>query len=147
MKPTIEELDARPVMGIRRHVRVQEIGNVLGELIGRVMAVVGPHCVGPVLARWHAWEDDQGDMEVAVPVREPCPDQGDVRASSLPAGPAVVHTHVGSYDGLRETWIAVGGWMKAHGKVGRDAPWEEYVDDPGAVPVEALRTRIVWPIE
>ena len=147
MEPTIETLEARPALGIRAEVKMQEIGNRMGELIGRVMAVAGPHCAGPIVSRWHTWEDDGGEMEVAVPVREAMEDQGELKASTLPAGPAAVLVHVGAYDNLIESWTALGTWMKENGKVGRAAPWEEYIDDPGATPASEVRTRIVWPIE
>jgi effector-binding domain-containing protein len=85
-------------------------------------------------------------MEVAVPVRDPQADQGEVKASTLPAGRALVVIHRGPYDGLKDTWRALGPWMAKEGLVARADPWEEYLDDPCGTPPEDLRTRIVWPI-
>lgn len=143
----IETIEERPVLGITEFVTLKTIGNKIGELIGRVMPVAGPHMAGPILSRYHTWENDEGDMEVAVPVRAPMADQGEVKASTLPGGPAVVCLHVGPYDDLADSWRAIKTWVEQNGKVSRAPPWEEYLDDPGVVPQAECRTRIVWPIE
>ena len=147
MTPTIETIEARPILGIRRRVRTEEIGNTIGELLGRVMPVAAPHMAGPILSRWHTWEADGAEMEVAVPVRAPLDSQGDIQASILPAGPAAVVLHVGPYDTLKDSWAALTAWMAETGTVGRAAPWEEYLDDQGVVPQDEIRSRIVWPIK
>lgn len=146
MKPTFETLEERPALGLRRRVRVVEIGDRIGEMMPVLMAVAGPHAAGPPLARWHGWEGDRGEMELAVPVRAPTEGRGEVAATTLPGGRAVVFWHVGPYDGLRAACEALTAWMGEHEVVGRDAPWEEYVDDPRTTPTEELRTRIVWPV-
>ncbi len=146
MEPTIETLTKRPLLGIRAHVKVTQIGERIGELMPRLMAVAGPHVAGPPVARWHTWENDEGEMELAVPVRTPVEGRGEVQASTLPGGRAAVFTHVGSYEGLKDAWGGVSKWLQSSAYQGRDAPWEEYVDDGRSTPVERLRTRIVWPI-
>lgn len=146
MEPTIETLPERPALGIRRRVAISEIGDRIGELMPRLMAVAGPHCAGPVLARWHGWTGEEGEMELAVPVRAPVDGQGEVQPSTLPGGRAAVWTHVGSYDGLKASWEQASAWIQRSAHPVRAAPWEEYVDDCRTTPVEKLRTLIVFPI-
>ena len=148
MDCTIETLVERPALGIRpsKRVGIQDIGPKIGELMPVLMAVAGPHVAGPPLSRWLTWEDDAGEMELAVPVGQAVEGKGDVKPTTLPGGRAAVCVHVGPYERLKETWQALGEWMKAEGHVGRDAPWEEYVDDCSVTPEARLRTRIVWPI-
>lgn len=146
MEPTFETLEERPALGIRTEVKVSEIGDRIGELVPRLMAVAGPHCAGCVLSRYHAWNEDGGTMEVAVPVRSAVEGSGEVEASTLPGGRAAVFVHRGSYDGLKDAWSRSGAWLEAHGHTVRSAPWEEYLDDCSVTPAEKLRTRLVWPI-
>jgi effector-binding domain-containing protein len=58
----------------------------------------------------------------------------------------VTTLHVGPYDGLKGTWATLAKWLASSEHEGRDAPWEEYLDDPRSTPPDKLRTRIVWPI-
>jgi effector-binding domain-containing protein len=146
-KHSVETLVEKPVLGIRTRLKATEIGERIGELIPEVMKAAGADAAGPMIARWHDWTGDGGEMELAVPVRAPVQGRGRARPSSLPGGKALVLTHVGSYEKLRDSWGEMHRLIKEEGHVGRAAPWEEYVDDCHKVPVEKLRTRIVWPIE
>ena len=144
--PVIQTLSARPVLGVRASVRQAEIGDVIGRLLPALLAVAGPHVAGPPLARWHAWEGDRGDMELAVPVSTPQAPSGTAAPGELPGGRAAVLEHVGSYDGLAAAWERMRVWLEAEGHQGAGAPWEEYVSDCGVTPAEQLVTRIVWPL-
>jgi effector-binding domain-containing protein len=142
----IEELTAQPYMFIRQETKQSEIGNRIGACLGRLMPYVAANAGGMPIARWSKWEDGIGTMEVGIPVREPMPAKDEIEAGELPAGRAAVVTHVGSYDGLMGSWEKLKAWMQQEGLEGRADPWEAYVDDPGEVPVEKLRTIIHWPI-
>lgn len=146
MAYAVEHLEAQPALGIRVRTRIEEIGDRIGAVLPRLMEVAGEHAAGPVLARWHSWEGDTGEMEVAVPVAPGAQGAGDVVLSQLPAGRAVVTWHVGSYDGLKDAWKRLKAWMADEGLEGGAAPWEEYVSDCAVTPPEELRTRIVWPL-
>ncbi len=147
MSFTIENITAQPVVGIRMHTKLEEIGDRIGELMPEIGAFVGDRMAGPPLARWHTWEDDAGEMEVAVPVTEPIEGTGRIQASELPAGRAAVAMHVGPYDTVADTWNAFGAWMNEQGLERVASPWEEYLNDPTETPPEELQTRIVWPIK
>ncbi|MHC4547912.1 MAG: GyrI-like domain-containing protein [Planctomycetota bacterium] len=146
MNFTVETLEPQAVLGIRVQVKMSEIGDKIGELMPELSAFAGSRIAGPPLARWHKWEDDEGEMEVAVPVTEMAEGQGRIEASELPGGPAAVAIHIGPYDGLKATWTALAAWMKEQGHEGSAAPWEQYVSDCYETPAHQLETRIVWPI-
>jgi len=146
MNPSIETVAPQPVVGIRGHVHISQIGDRIGEAMGKLTTFVGPRMAGAPLARYHTWENDQGEMEVAVPVTEAIDGEGDIVGSTLPGGNAVVVMHVGPYDKLNETWTALGAWIKEQGLEPRAAPWEQYVSDCSVTPPEELETRIVWPV-
>ena len=141
-----EELEPRAVVFIRTPTRITEIGDRIGACLARVMPYVGDNAAGPPFARYLEWDGDGGVIEVGMPVRAPMAGQGDIEAGELPGGRAAAVTHVGPYDGLKDTWEALNRWMTEAGHEGRAAPWEDYVDDPCSAPPESLRTFIHWPI-
>lgn len=147
MSFTIENISSRPVVGIRTRTTIGEIGDNICKLMPELGAFVGDRMNGAPLVRWHSWEDDAGEMELAVPVREPLEGTERIRASELPGGRAAVALHVGPYDKVADTWNAFGAWMNEQGLERCDAPWEEYLNDPQDTPPEKLQTRIVWPIK
>lgn len=146
MEFRIENLSAQPYVFIREETKQSEIGDRIGACLGRIMPYVGGRAAGPPFARWSKWEGDTGVMEVGVPVNEPMDGQGGIEPGTLPAGPAAVVTHTGSYDGLSATWDRLKHWMIEQGHEGRADPWEHYVDDCTAVDMEKVRTIIYWPV-
>lgn len=147
MEASITTLTARPILGVRATVKTSEIGATIGELAPRLAQHAGSRAAGPMLARYHSWGEKGGEMELALPVTEPVESSGDLVAGELPAGRAVVATHVGPYEGLPASWHAVQAWIEARELSTRSAPWEEYLDDCSVTPEAELRTRIVWPVE
>ena len=146
MDIAVETIGAVPVLGILEEVAAAAIGEAIGRLMPELMAAAGDRAAGPPLARWHAWQDDRGTMELAVPVRGGAKGSGRVEKGTLPGGRAVVATHVGPYTGLADAWRRVREWIREKGLEGRDAPWEVYLSDCREVPAERLQTRIVWPV-
>lgn len=68
--------------------------------------------------------------------------QGSVKSDTLPAGDAMRVVHVGGYDEMSKTHQALWGHMETTGITGAMPVWEIYIDDPGDVPQERLRTEI-----
>lgn len=146
MDASIETIEARPVLGIRKQTTMATIGDDIGALMGELAAHVGDGMAGPPLARYHTWEGEGGEFEVAVPTRGPQPGTDRIRPSELPGGRAVVTVHAGPYEKLAGTWKALKAWMEEQGLEPGGAPWEEYLDDCSVTPPADLRTRIVWPL-
>lgn len=102
---------------------------------------------GPAIAVYRGDPAETFDLDVGFPV-EVAPAQplivGDrtVIGSTLPAGPALASTHLGSYDTLGQSWMAL-----AHATDASPTQiWiESYVSDPTDA-VEQLRTDLIMPI-
>ena len=146
MEPTIEEIRPQPVVGIRVQTKIQEIGDHIGRCLGEIAPFVGDKAAGPPLSRYHTWDGQGGEMEVAMPVSEPIEGTGNIQASELPGGRAAIVMHVGHYEQLSAVWQELGAWIKEQGLEGGAAPWECYLNDPGSLPPEQWQTKIVWPI-
>ncbi|HEU4425141.1 MAG TPA: GyrI-like domain-containing protein [Pilimelia sp.] len=84
--------------------------------------------------------------EAGFPVPGEIEGDGLVQPSTLPDGPAAVVTHVGPYDGLAETQLAVRHWLDEHRFVPIGPHWEVYYLDPAALPEPACwRVDLVQP--
>jgi len=146
MDVTIETLEAQPIVGIRVQTKISEIGDKIGACMGELAPFVGDRCSGPPLARYHTWDGEGGEMEVALPVHEAIEGSGHLQPGELPGGRAAVVMHVGPYENLNRTWQALGTWIKEQGLEGGAPPWECYMNDPGANPPEKWLTKIIWPV-
>ena len=87
------------------------------------------------------------DVECAIPVAAPMAGAGRVKAGELPAATAATVTHLGTYDGLPQTWTELTAWMKSQGLQAAGPPWEVYVTDPAGEPDPSKwRTDIFFPV-
>lgn len=155
----ITTLTPRPTVAVRLRQPMAELdlGRLFGEHLPNVahgIADRGGEIAGPPYGRYHAWGPDAVDVEIGVPVAAPIGDlrplaecePGEIGASGLPGGEAAVTVHRGSYDGLREAYDRLHEWINAQGRDEGSGPWESYVDDPGEVADDELRTEVVWPL-
>jgi effector-binding domain-containing protein len=102
---------------------------------------------GPPFARYFSMSAEGLDVAAGFPVAEPFLGAGVVHPGELPAGPAAVATHVGSYQGLEAAWNALREQAGAMGRPLGDDPWEVYFIGPGSGVDEAeWRTELVWPL-
>ena len=158
-EPRIVELQALPAVAVRVRQPFAELD--LASLFMRYIPAVaarvgelGATPAAPPYGRYHQFGPELVDVEIGIGVTEPfaglpplaAATEGEIGSSVLPAGPAVVATHVGPYDTLGETYPRVHAWIEEHGETAGDAPWESYVDDPASVDVTELRTEIYWPL-
>jgi effector-binding domain-containing protein len=146
--PEVVERQAQPYVGIRAHVTMQTIGEVLPELHPQLFAWLGSRDVQP--AGYPFWKynviDMDGDLEVEVGVPVPRAVDGDDRvlAGVLPAGRYATLRYTGHPEGLlgatkslRE-WAGEQGlsWDLAHTEDGERwaARLEIYETDPAVEP-------------
>lgn len=98
--------------------------------------------------RYFGEPTDTVDLEVGFGTDREVQPEGEVRASVLPAGRAARVVHVGSYEGLGESWGRLYGWIVDQGLTAADWMWEEYVTMPTPeTDPEELRTVLTWPLQ
>jgi effector-binding domain-containing protein len=159
MEPHVVDIEPEPAVSIRVTLPMENLD--LGALYGKSFPLVAKTIVehggapaGAPFGLYHQWGPDVVDVEVGFPVTaavdglpalsEAPP--GEPGNSSLPGGRVVTATHVGSYAGLAEANAQLHTWIEGEGLEIAGGLWESYVDDPGAVPADEVRTEIFWPV-
>ena len=168
--PVVEivELEVVWVAAIRSIVAAEDVPDFMSDalaLVATALREAGLAPAGPPFARYYASGPDGLDMATGFPVAEPFlgvsgvlppPEPGAVEAvpssvivhpDELPAGPAAVATHVGSYQGLEAAWNWLRERVDAMGRQLGEDPWGVYFIGPGSGVDEAeWRTELVWPL-
>jgi AraC family transcriptional regulator len=163
----IVELEVVWVAAIRSVVAPEDFADFMSDalsLVSTTLREAGIPPAGPPFARYFAMGPDGLDIAAGFPVAEPylgvsgalpLSEPGFEAVSSsvivhpdeLPAGPAAVATHVGSYQRLEATWNWLRERVDALGRELGEDPWEVYFIGPGSGVDEAeWRTELVWPL-
>ena len=148
----IRELEARPMLSIRRQVAMADMSSVFAEIFPAVAAYIGEQGGQPAgmpLAIYHNMnmETQAVDVEGGMPVVAPLAGSGEIKAGEVPHGRMAVAAHFGPYDTIPETHQALSQWMADNGYQPAGPAWEVYITDPGAEPDPAKwQTDIYYPV-
>lgn len=142
----------------RSGARPELIGEAMSRAFEALGSFIGTHgvvCTGPPRAIYTNYDGNETSFTVAFPVQAGAAVTGEadgVRIGPLRGGPALRFTHIGPYDGLRETYGAIAGWLEDRGLLKSEADWanympmwEEYVGDPASTAPEKLVTYVYLP--
>jgi effector-binding domain-containing protein len=153
-------LEERSTVAIRyrRPMAGLDVGTLFGGAMTRLSSWLGERGLAPgagaPYARYHEFGSDGADIEMGVPLESVPADSpplsrvadGEVGASSLPAGEVMTVVHVGPYPTLGHAYRHLEERMAAEGRRPSGAPWEEYLDDPSLTDPRELRTLVAWPV-
>jgi effector-binding domain-containing protein len=155
----IRELNPQPTAAVRVQQPMSEmdLAALFDEHLPNIahrLADLGVEPAGPPYGRYHEFGPERVDVEIGMPVSAPVAnlstyaeaEAGELFASELPGGPAAITIHRGSYDGLSKTYDALHDWIHEQGRDEGPAPWESYVDDPSEVPMDEVKTEVIWPL-
>ena len=144
------QIQPQQIVGIRTENTMDKLPELLGSLFQEVFGYIqknGQEPAGMPLTIYHNVDGDQLDFECGMPVAAPIAGTERVRAGELPGGTVATVTHMGPYDDLGETWMALKDWIAAEGLQEAGSPWEVYVTDPGSEPDPSKwRTDIFFPV-
>jgi effector-binding domain-containing protein len=133
---------------IKARLPIDQVSTWLPWAFKKVFAELARQGIKPAgqpFARY-AMHPDVFDVEAGVPVTRPVRPWGQVLSGTLPAGPAVVTTHIGPYEGLSEAVAALDDWIAEHDAEPAGAHWEIYFSDPVTEPDPATwRTDVFMP--
>lgn len=148
----IRALPPRYYVGIRRVVKQQEIGAACGEILPRMSKWLesrGIAVESPPITVYHSVNRDTGDFDIQPGffVGESVEPDGDITCGRTAGGDVLTATHIGSYDTLGDTWHAVRARATELNRPVTKSSWEVYIDDPGEVLPDKLRTQIFVPLD
>lgn len=141
-------LSAQPYIYVDRECPFgPEIADAMGSAFGEVFAFVGQAGLTPLSMPMSVYiEMDPKVLRfrggVAVYAEDAAKAAGAIKSDVLPDGDVVHVIHTGPYDGLSATHKALWSHMEAEGIAGTMPTWEVYIDDPGDIAPESLRTEI-----
>lgn len=148
--PELRELSPQEAAAIHAETSIPELPAAIGELFAEVFKTVteaGMEPAGMPFVRYLDMSADRLVVEVGVPVPGRVKGAGRVHPYRLPGGTVAVGQHYGPYEGLGESYEALGRWVGEHGKRPAGAMWESYWTDPQSEPDPAKwRTEIFWPV-
>ena len=145
IRPTTE----RHTAAIRMTRPVDQIGPAMGEAFPRLYQAVGSAGMEPAgmpLARYYEFGEEEATFECAIPLAAAFTASGDVQPSTVGGGEAAFGLHVGPYETIGQTWGALMAWVAEQGRAPAGPTWEVYVDDPGEVAPDQLRTELYVPL-
>jgi GyrI-like small molecule binding domain len=129
----VRHLTAWPTAVLRGEVRPESVGRWVAHAHALVhAALAGRPAAGPPFARFMGGLT----IEAGYPVPVAVPDLGEITASGLPEGLALVATCLGPDGVLEAAYDALDGWLAGHGYLDSGPHWEVYLPD---------RTEVVVP--
>lgn len=146
----IPELRAGVVEHVGPYHQIAEAFARLGAIVGSAGLVGQPGAM--MIALYYDDPDstppDELRSDAAIVVPEGVVLPAALREERLPAGRYACTVHVGSYAELGDVWARfMGEWLPASGhRAGAGACYESYLNTPGDVPEEELRTELYLPI-
>ncbi len=144
------ELQPRPFVGIRRKVHTSKLAEFYAEVFPKVMQWIAEKGIEPTSAPMSVWcdmdmETGVADTHAGVFVAGEVEVDGEITTGVTAGGAVLTLTHVGGYDSMGQSWGRVFQHAAESGKT-PGAGWEIYVDDPGEVATDELKTEIYLPV-
>lgn len=149
----IKNLQSQTVVSIRKTISLEQIQDVLGQGYGKIMEFLGRNGQHPSDAPFALYrnEDMQAlDIEFGFPVPTSADlsrridTEPELQLAELPAGKAAVALHTGTYLQLEKTYTELTNWVKQQGLETSGICFERYIDDPGSVPEDELKTEVYF---
>ncbi|MCH5373319.1 MAG: GyrI-like domain-containing protein, partial [Planctomycetes bacterium] len=150
----IEPVGPLRMVGVRMKCSMTEIGSAIGSAFHQTTQTIDRYGVpsdGEPIAVYHAM-DMKGqtfDFTAGLVVPESVDSMPEDLASvSIPATPALVVEHLGSYDNLGNAWSAAYQFVRYKKLKPTKVPaFEVYRNDPDQTPSSNLRTEISVPLK
>jgi DNA-binding transcriptional MerR regulator len=138
----------QPIVSITRRVKIDQLSQHIQSSLKALYALIerqGGAAAGAPLGIFHGpvSPDDDGPIEVCVPVQQPLQAEGEARARELAGGKVASVMLTGGqcdYPAILKGYDAGYDWINKHGYTALESPREIWHSMPG----EAARMEIAW---
>lgn len=146
----VKEIKAQPALVIKGKVKIEQAGEAIGEILGKIgthleMKHIQP--TGAPFTRTFSFEEGVLEFETGFPVPEGTAGEGLIIATELPKTKVATTLHVGSQEKSEEAYKALHIWMEKNNITAAGAPWEVYLTDPSTTPEGDAKMEIYFPIK
>lgn len=149
---SVREVEAQPIVSISRRLKVAGLGDFIQEGAANLHAALERHGVtpaGPPFGLYHGPvnQEDDGPVEVCVPVAQRVELGGEMQARELPASRLACVTLRGPechFPKVLEGYDAVYEWVERNGYRTDGPPREVWVSAPGVEGVPDEEMEIAW---
>ncbi|MGE0633117.1 MAG: GyrI-like domain-containing protein [Pseudobdellovibrionaceae bacterium] len=125
----VKETSAQPALVIKGKVNVEEVGEAIGGILGKIGAYLETNHINPTGApftRILNFENGIFEFEAGFPVSKKMMGYGEIMATELPKTKVATTIHTGGQDKSEEAYKALHIWMKKNNIQEAGAPWEVY---------------------
>nr|MDO8087675.1 GyrI-like domain-containing protein [Candidatus Sigynarchaeum springense] len=143
----IKKQEAQPSLAARQVVPVEKLPEVLGRVFGAIMAYLDDlkkKPAGPPFVAYLNMDMQALDVEVGFPVHDELPAKGELKPTTIPGLEVATCMHTGPYDAIEDTYTAFSECIKQQNVETGDPVYEFYLSSPDQVPVDKLKTRLVF---
>ena len=149
MKFTRKTFAEQPYLYVERECDYDgaKIAEAMGSALTEILSFVGEKHITPLSAPMSIYMSMSPDKlrfrgAVKVTAKDAARAEGTVKSGSLPLGDAMATVHTGPYSHLNVTHQALWKHMEDNAIPAAFPVWEIYIDDPGKVAEDKLRTEI-----
>lgn len=136
-------------LAIRTTTQVENLSQLIGSSYGAIMqymAEIKEPVTREPFVIYYNLDMQNLDVEMGFPVSRELPSRGEVKASSLPAGPAAQTTFTGPYEKMAPVYEEMGKFVTDNGHEASGLSIEYYLTGPETPPDQQV-TRIVFPLK
>ncbi len=146
----IVELKERKTLAVRFRTPAKELPTRMGPIYAEIagyMAKMGIPFAGAPFAMYYNMDMNDLDVEIGFPVAKAAPEEGRVKAGTLPGGKLATAKHVGSYGTIEATYNKLMAFVGQQGLKTEAFMYEEYLNSPEDTPPDKLETNIYFPLK
>jgi DNA-binding transcriptional MerR regulator len=144
----VHSVNPQPIISITRNVKVDQLNKHIGDSLKRLFALMeeqGATIAGPPLGIYHGPinHDEDGPIEVCVPVQGQIATTGDIRSRELAGGKTasvMLHDDQCRFPEILKGYDAVYDWLRQNGYQPAESPREIWHSEPG----ENERLEVAW---
>jgi len=138
------------VLSKRVSIGIESIGQTLDQAFDEAYSIIDAtktETAGPPFVIYHSMPEAGRpmDIEICAPIAGTLESSDPWRVAELPAGTFASQKHVGPYDAVEATYIALTEWIPQHGLAIAGPPREVYLSEP-TVPPELTETIVEFPV-